>query len=249
MIPSQTLAKGAPQQQHTAWRTLEKTSLPISLFLHASRGPAGNLWPRRRALQSGARLHQGYDFTIQPLRGVQAPDEIKVVPVRQEVEVPEIPDLGDYPGHVRERHKDVIATSPHGSRHLHGGQVIERGTALGRERKSVQERKLLTASTGFRYTERRLKEYLLRILSGTEGSRKITCNGPCLQGKIGQQTFAYQRRCVKCHETLPQNNGSEGKEGTTSDRGLPRKRSHLKRLLRDGWILPDRGEGGELPSR
>lgn len=104
--------------------------------------------------------------------------------------------MGDYPGHVLERHKDVIATSPHGSRHLHGGQVIERGTALGRERKSVQERKLLTASTGFRYAERRLKEHLLRTQF---------CQAPREVERSPAMVRAFKARLVNGH--LPTKDG------------------------------------------
>ena len=83
--------------------------------------------------------HQTYDFTIQSLRGIKAPDKIKMVPIWKEFEVAEIWNLGKYPGHILRCYEDIMSTSPNGSGHLHGCQVID-GRATLREKKSNQER-------------------------------------------------------------------------------------------------------------
>ena len=86
-------------------------------------------------LQLGIWLHQIYDFAVYSLSSIEAPDEIKVVPIRQQFEVTQIPDLGEYPGHISGCDEDIFSTSPDGSRYFHGNQVIQWRTTLWKREK------------------------------------------------------------------------------------------------------------------
>lgn len=152
-----------------------------------------------------------------------------MVPIGQQVEVTEIPDLGEYPGHILGRYKDVIAPNPHSGRHSHGGQVIEWGAALEEtERAFVTESSSwpplgsdkqtgCSVSICYDHSSSRLWEVeilpaVVPVFKEWEGTRQDRYISICLQSRVCQKPKS----------------GREGKEEMTSDWEFHRKMSHLK---------------------
>lgn len=73
--------------------------------------------------------HQLYNFIIEPPRGVQAPDEVQMLPLRNALVVHQVGDLHLQEGDVLVVREPVPTSAPDSSRHQHVPHIVNgRGT-------------------------------------------------------------------------------------------------------------------------